>query len=158
MNKSDLEKAAKQFWSKVSCGQQCWTWIGCLHKQGYGLMNVNGKTMKAHRVSYELHLGPIPAGMCVLHQCDNTSCVAPAHLSIGTQADNIRDMVAKGRNRSGNPVGDTNPMARLTWPEVRRIRRLKAEGVPQAQICRAVGVSPMTVSRIVRNLAWKEAA
>jgi hypothetical protein len=158
MNKSDFDKASKQFWPKVSCGVGCWIWLGCLHHQGYGLLNVSGKTMKAHRVSYELHFGAIPTGMSVLHRCDNTSCVHPAHLFLGTQADNVKDMVQKGRARSKPQPAETNGMARLTWHEVKRIRLLASWGIPQIQIAQAVGASPMTVSRIVRNLAWKEAA
>lgn len=86
----------------------CWNWLGGLFKEtGYGKFNAgkgeNGKTITAyaHRVSYELHTGPIPEGMQVLHRCDNPRCVRPDHLFLGTQLDNMRDMIAKGRHDNG---------------------------------------------------------
>ena len=121
-------------------------------------MNVSGKTMKAHRVSFEIHYGPIPNGMAVLHACDNTSCVNPIHLFLGTQADNVKDMVAKGRARTTPRYGEDNPMARLTWEKVRQIRTLAATGLKQSRIAKKFGASPMAISRVVRNLSWKESA
>lgn len=148
----------KAFWSKVVRWQgSCWDWSGSKHHQGYGLLHVRGKTVKAHRVSYRIHNGAIPAGMCVLHACDNTSCVNPEHLFLGTQADNVADMVAKGRARTKPRYGEDNPMARLNWRTVRKIRKLAAAGVKQIELSRRFGASPMAVSRVVRNLSWKEA-
>jgi hypothetical protein len=81
----------------------CWEWRGSRHHQGYGMfMEAHKKPVKAHRLSWRLHNGEIPASLCVLHRCDNTGCVNPAHLFLGTQLDNIRDMVSKGRNRCPN--------------------------------------------------------
>ncbi len=76
---------------------KCWNWLGCKSPQGYGKTSVAGRAARAHRVSYELHKGPIPEGMMVLHSCDNPSCVNPSHLSVGTAADNAADTVARGR-------------------------------------------------------------
>jgi hypothetical protein len=94
----------------------CWEWRGCLNpavKRGtktflpYGKIqaNIDGVTrqMTAHRVSYIMHYGAIPAGMCVLHRCDNASCVNPTHLWLGTQLENVRDMFDKGRGHHGTP-------------------------------------------------------
>jgi len=65
-----------------------------------------------HRVSWELHYGPIPKGMSVLHKCDNPPCVRPDHLFLGTQQDNLQDMRNKGRHRWG--LGERHAHAKLT--------------------------------------------
>lgn len=80
----------------------CWLWIGGVsYPPGYGRMT---RGQYAHRVSYEIHRGKIPVGMHVLHRCDNRLCVNPDHLFLGTQSDNMRDMMAKGRGRpNGKP-------------------------------------------------------
>lgn len=86
----------------------CWEWTGGLFKHfPYGKFNAGrlpgGKqrTVYAHRFAYELWVGAIPKGLQVLHRCDNPACVNPAHLFVGTQLDNMRDMIAKGRNNNG---------------------------------------------------------
>ena len=84
----------------------CWVWMGHIsdngYGHGYGHIRVNGRMKLAHRVSWELHVGKIPVGTghhgtCVLHRCDNASCVRPDHLFLGSQADNMQDMMNKGR-------------------------------------------------------------
>lgn len=82
----------------------CWLWTGHLSDWGYGTLHVgNGKEVKAHRLAWELAYGPIPPKMHVCHRCDVTSCVNPAHLFLGTNADNMRDCLAKGRHMSQKP-------------------------------------------------------
>lgn len=92
----------KRFWHKVDKTGDCWLWLGHKSSKGYGGVQVDGLSKKAHRVAYELVNGPIPEGLYACHTCDNPSCVNPAHIFLGTQHENMADMVAKGRLVSAN--------------------------------------------------------
>lgn len=94
---------AEKFWPKVICHGpgQCWEWCGNKHDFGYGMLGlkINGKWKSegAHRISWRIHKGQIPEGLNVLHSCDNPECTNPNHLFLGTQLDNLQDMLNKGR-------------------------------------------------------------
>ena len=109
-----------RFWSKADKSGDCWLWAASKTESGYGKFGwrVDGRhTMaRAHRVAWELTNGPVPTNTNVLHRCDNPSCVNPAHLFLGSQTDNMRDMIHKGRRRAS--VGN----ARLNDAQVERIR------------------------------------
>src|SRR3990167_10376201 len=98
-----MEKSMIRFWNKVNKTNSCWLWIASKFHDGYGQFRHEGSMKLAHRISYELHYGPIPDELCVCHICDVPSCVNPEHLFLGTQQENMEDKVKKGRARGGNP-------------------------------------------------------
>lgn len=132
----------------------CDEWSGGTDSKGYGKRAWNGKTAASHRVAWEISNGLIPDGLCVLHKCDNPLCVRVDHLFLGTQSDNMRDMVSKGRNHGKAPRGETHPGAKLTAAVVAEIRRRVAEGETQASMTRAFGVSKQTISGVVLGKSW----
>lgn len=78
----------------------CWLWSGVVHEHGYGLVKYNGRVRRANRASYHYHYGDFDASLMVLHNCDMPGCVNPAHLRLGTAADNTADIIKRGR-----PIG-----------------------------------------------------
>lgn len=132
----------------------CWYWIGDIDRDGYGKFRIEGKRKLAHRVSYQMHKGPIPEGLCVCHSCDERLCVNPDHLWLGTNADNTRDMVMKGRGA----VGERSGMSKLTKEQVRDIRAKRENGWSYYRIAREFGVNRSTISSIFRGKTWRAAA
>lgn len=98
----------------VEANSQCWIWSLARDKDGYGVAHVGRKNIRAHRVSYEAFIEQIPEGMGVLHKCDNPPCCNPQHLFLGTNQDNMDDMVIKGRKPrkshcpQGHPYAEPN--------------------------------------------------
>lgn len=150
------------FWARVQRGDEraCWIWLGTVEKQdGYGILSPTTGVIRAHRVSYAIAHGEIPQGALVLHHCDNRRCVNPSHLYAGTPAENVRDMVNRGRattyNR-GNPnqiFGSASGFAKLSEAQVREIiSRLPGEN--SREIAGTYGVSPTTISDIRARRTW----
>lgn len=151
----------ERYWSKVAKGDGCWEWIGA-RKSGpfpYGLYRLDGRWVRAHRVSYEDAIGPIPPGLNVCHKCDNPPCVRPDHLFVGTTLDNVRDKIAKGRDftpfRGQVQRGELNRAAKLTENDVSAIRAAVAAGERQKDIAARYGMDRANVSQIVRGFSWK---
>jgi hypothetical protein len=134
---------------KTACG--CWLWPNDTH-QSYMLMWIDGEAVGVHRASYMLHKGPIPEDKFVLHSCDIPDCVNPTHLFLGTQADNIKDKVAKGRHAYGVRIGT----AKLNDEDVVRIRQLLASGkMKQCEIASAYGVDNKIITWIKQGKIWR---
>lgn len=143
-----------RFWSHVAIGsdEECWLWTGCTTACGYGRASrYGGANVLAHRLAYELAVGEVPDGLCVMHVCDTPACVNPAHLRLGTQRDNVADCVAKGRTAHG----EKNGRAKLTSADVRAIRGAVRRGASQRAVADDFEVCPKTVSRITRGLTWR---
>jgi hypothetical protein len=167
------EKYKRRFESKyIQMGEDdCWEWIACKYPSGYGCFS--GSEHYAHRVSYCLYIGSIPKGVCVLHHCDNPSCVNPNHLFLGLQADNVRDMLQKNRrgdtrvygNRNGARIhpeirqGENNGSSVLTELSVVEIRKLYTRDRYHhsniRQLSTRFGVSRSTIKSIVASKSWK---
>jgi hypothetical protein len=141
----------QRFLAYVQQSNRCWEWTGYKNAKGYGVMNIRGKRVLAHRFAYE-RIAEVPDGMCVLHHCDNPACVRFKHLFLGTKADNNADMTEKGR-RAPMPhlQGTRNHAARLTEDAVRTIRQSTESGPVLAT---RYGVTRVTISAIRRRLIW----
>lgn len=170
---------AVRFWTNVKRGaeSECWEWQGEISNKGYGAFNVNQKKVRAHRFSWELHHGPIEEGngyhgTCVLHACDNPACVNPNHLRLGTQAENIADMISKGRGVIGKRIHrligksdeqtteqnekvtnrHSSVLSEIQVAEIRK--KLNSRQGTLRSIAREYGVSHSTIWLIKTNKMW----
>jgi hypothetical protein len=155
-HRNSLEEA---FWAYCTPGapDDCWLWQGPTYKD-YGFFKWQNVRYYAHRIAYELHYGTIlvgenPRDTSVCHTCDTPTCCNPAHLFLGTQSDNARDMVRKGRQAQF--PGSKHGNAKLTEQDVAEIRQRVNDGEPQINLAREYGVSTTTVCSIVKRKSWK---
>jgi hypothetical protein len=149
-----------RFWRHIQKTDGCWLWKSRSRiSSGYGWFGVAaGNMWVASRYSWFLHYGPIPEGLFVLHHCDVRLCVRPDHLFLGTQLDNIRDAIAKGRRSHVGARGERNGRSRLTEIQVQEIRRRYAAGERTMALAREFGVHRDTVRRILSGIRWNHAA
>ena len=127
----------------------CLLWLGAHDKDGYGFIRINGKNIKAHRVSLEWKLGrPLSASEQAMHRCDRPECVEPSHLLVGSNSDNQIDSIIKRRKWS----------QRLTFVDVRAIRQRHASGESQASIGRAFNVHNSQINKIIKRVKWRHVA
>lgn len=169
---------SERFWAKVNkngpvqphCPElgPCWEWTAHRDNNGYGIISSQGgaKLLLAHRVGYEIQCGSIPAGMDVLHRCDNPPCIRGEHLFRGTQADNNRDMFAKGRGAKGpthhsklRPEtvrrGERATFAKLTEQQVREIRTRYAATRALTALAIEYGIAKRNILKVVNRQTWK---
>lgn len=146
----------------VPGGEGCWLWKGARDEYGYGVFWIGkGRQGKAQRRAYELFVGPIPEGMCVLHHCDVRHCVNPHHLFIGTRADNVADMISKGRNSRGEKHGgkvlhgERQLYSKLTSEDVVEILKMRKAGMYLEDIANIFNVTRQNIWSIVNKKTWK---
>lgn len=133
----------------------CLEWKFAVDVLGYARTRHPSGENKVHRISWVLQNGTIPASKKILHSCDNRRCVNPFHLSVGTQADNVADMMERGRFVAPTPMyGERNPQARVNAAIVEAVRSAVLAGERQCDIARRMNLRPMHVSRIVRREVW----
>jgi len=135
------------FYEHVEKTDTCWLWTGCLDKDGYGVASIKQKKLAAHRAAYILFVGEIPNGRYVLHGCNNTSCVNPEHLRLGTQQDNVNDQIVAGTNTGKNRI-----TAKLNENLVRSIR---SSNKPYRELAKELGVSHYCIWDILHYRSWK---
>lgn len=156
---------AERFWRHVEKTDGCWGWRGSTWRFGYGLLwggRENDTNLLAHRVSWEIHFGQIPDGLCVLHKCDNPPCSRPEHLFLGTKADNNLDRDAKGRTvtpprRAAETYnrGEAHHNSILTEAQVAEIKTASGS---YRDIGKQFGVSTTTVRLIKIGRTWRHVA
>jgi len=141
-----------RFMFYVVCTGTCWLWTGTKNRAGYGkLCFKNNNAATAHRVSYLLFKGEIPAGMCVCHTCDNPACVKPDHLWLGTTQENTADMVKKNRSLRG----EKSTMAKVTEADVIAIRKLNSLNIAQNKISKMFNLTAGHINNIIKKRVWK---
>lgn len=164
-----MNKEAR-FWSKVDKSGECWNWTSAKDRKGYGKFSIGSSRkpdgsrrnsmVSAHRYSYEMHFGAIPKGegfhgVCVLHRCDNPSCVRPEHLFLGTSKDNVHDMDKKGRRVTKAYRGENHANAVLSEESVRTIHaRYRQGGITQSALAEKYGVCLATINHIITGRLW----
>lgn len=143
-SKWQMKDLATRFWEKVDKTETCWLWTGALLKTGYGSIRVNHKAERAHRVAYELTIGPIPEGMLLRHSCDTPRCVNPAHLIPGTKSDNTQDALERGQH----VVGEDHYKCKIPNHAIATIRAALVAGVPGKYLAKQFGVGESMISHI----------
>ncbi len=150
----------ERFWSKVDRSggnDSCWLWTAAtLQSGGYGVVSFRHAPYRAHRVAWELANGrEIPFGLHVLHSCDNPPCCNPAHLRIGTNTENIRDRMERGRSKGGAPFGERNSRSKLTDTDVIAIRASAQAGSTIGELSESYNVTRQAIWLIVTRKNWR---
>lgn len=155
MNPRKRNMSGDEFWAwfetKLTTTETgCKEWSACRFKQGYGVVRVDGKNVKTHRISLENSLGrPLKEGMYALHSCNNPPCCNPDHLREGTNQENVDDKLRADRQ----PRGETNGKAKLTLEQVNEIRQ-NIDGLSQYQLADRYGVRRPCIAKIQRGKTW----
>lgn len=151
--------AKQRFLNKITRTRGCWNWTGAQTSNGYGHLYIGKRPhrqhMLAHRMAWIIFNGAIPAGLNVCHSCDNRTCVNPKHLWIGTQAENIQDMVKKRRGSTVRAVGERHGSAKLTAANVKAIRSAFRKGTTIRALANKYGVTWENIKSIVSRKTWR---
>jgi HNH endonuclease len=141
-----MKTILERFWDKVNKEglNGCWEWTACKDKDGYGLIKIRPKMIKAHRLSWYIHNNKlIPEGLFVCHACDNTGCVNPSHLFLGTPLDNMRDMITKNRGHK---------LRKLTEESIEQIiNEHKTKGTSHRNLAKQFAISKTHITRILKG-------
>lgn len=155
-----MRSEKRRFWEKVEVSSSvgCWYWAGHKHKAGHGQFYFRGRAHYAHRVAWRLTFGRLQ-GKFVLHRCDNPNCVNPFHLFLGTQADNVADMIAKGRMAYGEKrarKGEKHGMAELTNKDVKYLRKAHAQNSKTVkELSAQFGVTKACIYDCLKRKTWR---
>lgn len=149
--KSDTDRFHEKYIPEVNTG--CWLWCAGTFRDGYGKIRINGKFLKAHRYSYEIHYGEFDKTKNICHKCDVKPCVNPQHLFMGTPLDNTRDKIKKGRARYHR--GEECHTARLAEYEVKEIRDYYKSGISSKFLAQKYRITKGHVWGIVTRKRWK---
>lgn len=150
--KALTQKFVDDFWKRVTKTDTCWIWTGVVCS-GYGHVSLNYHIYLVHRIAYYFRNKVDPYPYFVLHTCDNPVCVNPSHLYLGTQLDNMKDMIKKGRKQATKGVD--NYHAKLTESQVLEIRSLWATGTKYNVLAPQFNVSESLISMIVNHKIWR---
>ncbi len=160
----------QRFWSKVlrAGSDECWLWTGKPNAKGYGRFGHGGQVVQAHRFAYEITYGPLRAGMCALHNCDNPPCCNPRHLWAGTVVENNKDMWGKGRGKYQIPPGgattqftsqqmsgENHPFHKLTEVKFRELRQLRCDGLTLQALADRFGISLPVAAKTAKGELWR---
>lgn len=149
LGQAKVARRQERFWERVEKRgpDECWPWTGYITAGGYGQFGTCERPYSAHRLALRFSDTEIPEGRVVMHSCDNPPCCNPAHLSVGTHADNNRDMITKGRQR--HLTGEDHPHAKLTNEQRRAI--VSRRGEPLPKLASEFGVAKSTICRVQRS-------
>lgn len=150
LTQEERDELEVRIMSKCVVSDGCWHWTAGRNGHGYATVSVRHNSTPVSRVIYAIKNGPIPAGMCVCHRCDNRLCVNPAHLFLGTNADNTADRNAKGRQATG----PRNPKAKVDVVSAREIIRRMRAGEFASSVGAAFGISGASVKKIASGGTW----
>ncbi len=141
-------------WKRINIKGEddCWEWKGYVLSNGYGQIRIDYRRYRTHRLVYELTYGPIPEGLLVCHKCNNRKCCNPKHLYVGTQKDNLKQMIEDGRK----PIGENSSKAKLNWKQINEIRKKYIPYIyTQKRLGKEYSISESECFLIINNKVWK---